>query len=52
MPTVPRFDASDRVANIPAARLMKQAGFGKGYNQENRVRIRSKHTLALVGVTL
>jgi UDP-N-acetylmuramate dehydrogenase len=45
---VPRFDAGDGLAKVPAAWLIERAGFGKGYSPGDGARISSKHTLALV----
>ena len=45
---VPRFDAGDGLVKVPAAWLIEQAGFGKGYSLGDGARISSKHTLALV----
>jgi UDP-N-acetylmuramate dehydrogenase len=46
----PRFPASDGGVKVPAAWLIEQAGFGKGYGHhgEGGARISAKHTLALV----
>ena len=44
---VPRFAAGDGLVKIPAAWLIEQAGFGKGYPGNGSARISSKHTLAL-----
>jgi UDP-N-acetylmuramate dehydrogenase len=33
---------------VPAAWLIEQAGFGKGYGAPGRARVSSKHTLALI----
>jgi len=46
--TVPRFDAGDGLVKVPAAWLIEQAGFAKGYSPGDGARISSKHTLALV----
>jgi UDP-N-acetylmuramate dehydrogenase len=46
--SVPHFPAGDGRVKIPAAWLIEQAGFGKGYPGEGGARISSKHTLALV----
>jgi len=43
---VPRF-AADGGVKVPAAWLIEQAGFGKGYPGAGAVRISAKHTLAL-----
>lgn len=43
---VPRFEAPDGAVKVPAAWLIEQAGFGKGYTAWG-ARISSKHTLAL-----
>jgi UDP-N-acetylmuramate dehydrogenase len=45
--SVPRFAAADGQVKIPAAWLIEQAGFGKGYPGDGGARISSKHTLAL-----
>ena len=45
---VPRFDAGDGLVKVPAAWLIEQTGFGKGYSLGDGARISSKHTLALV----
>jgi UDP-N-acetylmuramate dehydrogenase len=45
---VPHFAAGDGQAKVPAAWLIEQAGFGKGYNPGDGARISAKHTLALV----
>jgi UDP-N-acetylmuramate dehydrogenase len=45
---VPRFDAGPGLVKVPAAWLIEQAGFGKGYGLGDGARISSKHTLALV----
>ncbi len=45
---VPRFDAGGGLVKVPAAWLIEQAGFGKGYSLGDGARISSKHTLALV----
>ena len=45
--TVPRFSAADGLIKIPAAWLIEQAGFCKGY-ESGRVGISSKHSLALI----
>ena len=46
---VPRFAAKeDGLVKVPAAWLIEQAGFGKGYSPGDGARISSKHTLALV----
>ncbi|MBV9451387.1 MAG: UDP-N-acetylmuramate dehydrogenase [Streptosporangiaceae bacterium] len=44
----PRFAAGEGRVKVPAAWLIEQAGFGKGYAGPDGVRISSKHTLALV----
>jgi UDP-N-acetylmuramate dehydrogenase len=46
--TVPHFPAGDGQVKVPAAWLIEQAGFGKGYPGDGGARISSKHTLALV----
>jgi len=45
---VPRFAAGDGLVKVPAAWLIERAGFGRGYNPGDGVRISAKHTLALV----
>jgi UDP-N-acetylmuramate dehydrogenase len=45
---VPRFGAGDGLVKVPAAWLIEQAGFGKGYDPGDGARISAKHTLALV----
>jgi UDP-N-acetylmuramate dehydrogenase len=46
---VPRFAvAGDGLVKVPAAWLIEQAGFGKGYHPGDGARISAKHTLALV----
>ena len=48
---VPRFEVAgsgDGLVKVPAAWLIEQAGFGKGYSSGDGARISSKHTLALV----
>ena len=45
---VPRFDAGDGKVKVPAAWLIEHAGFGKGYGAPGRVRVSSKHPLALI----
>jgi UDP-N-acetylmuramate dehydrogenase len=45
---VPHFDAPDDQVKVPAAWLIEQAGFGKGYPGGGAAHISSKHTLALV----
>jgi UDP-N-acetylmuramate dehydrogenase len=45
---VPRFGAGEGLVKVPAAWLIEQAGFGKGYGPGDGARISSKHTLALV----
>jgi len=44
---VPHFAAGNGLVKIPAAWLIEQAGFGKGYPGNGSARISSKHTLAL-----
>jgi UDP-N-acetylmuramate dehydrogenase len=46
---VPQFNASGGLIKIPAAWLLEQAGFHKGY-QLGRAGISSRHTLALVNL--
>jgi len=45
---VPHFPSGDGQVKVPAAWLIEQAGFGKGYPGDGGARISSKHTLALV----
>ncbi len=45
--SVPHFPAADGQVKISAAWLIEQAGFSKGYTEDGRARISSKHTLAL-----
>jgi len=45
--SAPSFPAGDGLVKVPAAWLIEQAGFGKGYPGNGSVRISSKHTLAL-----
>ena len=45
--SVPHFPAGDGRVKVPAAWLIEQAGFGKGYPGPSGARISSKHTLAL-----
>ena len=44
---VPHFAAADGQVKVPAAWLIEQAGFTKGYSGDGSARISSKHTLAL-----
>jgi UDP-N-acetylmuramate dehydrogenase len=44
---VPHFPAEDGQVKVPAAWLIEQAGFTKGYAGDGGARISSKHTLAL-----
>ena len=44
---VPCFPAPGGLVKVPAAWLIEQAGFGKGYPGSGAARISSKHTLAL-----
>jgi UDP-N-acetylmuramate dehydrogenase len=44
---VPRFPAGDGQVKVPAAWLIEQAGFAKGYPAGGAARISAKHTLAL-----
>jgi UDP-N-acetylmuramate dehydrogenase len=44
---VPHFAAGDGLVKVPAAWLIEQAGFARGYPGNGRARISSKHTLAL-----
>jgi UDP-N-acetylmuramate dehydrogenase len=46
--SVPHFPAGEGQAKVPAAWLIEQAGFTKGYPRDGSARISSKHTLALV----
>ena len=46
--SVPHFPAGDGQVKVPAAWLIEQAGFGKGYPGAGGARISSKHTLALI----
>jgi UDP-N-acetylmuramate dehydrogenase len=46
--SVPHFPVGEGRAKIPAAWLIEQAGFTKGYSRDRTARISSKHTLALV----
>lgn len=45
---IPRFPAGPGRVKVPAAWLIGQAGFGKGYRGPGGARISAKHTLALV----
>ena len=45
---VPRYPAGDGLVKVPAAWLIEQAGFAKGYGAPAAARVSSKHTLALV----
>jgi UDP-N-acetylmuramate dehydrogenase len=45
--TVPHFAAANGQVKVPAAWLIEQAGFTKGYSGNGSARISSKHTLAL-----
>jgi UDP-N-acetylmuramate dehydrogenase len=45
--SAPSFPAGDGLVKVPAAWLIEQAGFGKGYPGNGSARISSKHTLAL-----
>jgi UDP-N-acetylmuramate dehydrogenase len=48
---VPRFEVAgsgDGLVKVPAAWLIEQAGFGKGYHPGDGARISAKHPLALV----
>src|SRR5256886_6245089 len=50
---VPRFEVAgsgDGLVKVPAAWLIEQAGFGRGYNPGDGARISAKRTLALVNV--
>ena len=47
---VPRFPAGDGLVKVPAAWLIEQAGFGKGYGAPSPARVSSKHVLALVNM--
>jgi UDP-N-acetylmuramate dehydrogenase len=44
---VPHFAAANGQVKVPAAWLIEQAGFTKGYSGDGSARISSKHTLAL-----
>jgi UDP-N-acetylmuramate dehydrogenase len=44
---VPRFSAEPNLVKVPAAWLIEQAGFHKGFQGPGAARISSKHTLAL-----
>ena len=46
-PDMPHWPAGDGRVKIPAAWLIEQAGFHKGFTLDGRVAISSKHTLAL-----
>jgi UDP-N-acetylmuramate dehydrogenase len=46
--SVPHFPAEDGQVKVPAAWLIEQAGFTRGYPGNGAARISSKHTLALV----
>jgi UDP-N-acetylmuramate dehydrogenase len=45
---IPQFPAGPGLVKVPAAWLIGQAGFGKGYPGPGGARISTKHTLALV----
>ena len=45
--SIPHFPAGDGQVKVPAAWLIEQAGFGKGYPGAGGARVSSKHTLAL-----
>lgn len=45
--SVPRYPAGPGYVKVPAAWLIEQAGFGKGYPGHGPARISTKHTLAL-----
>jgi UDP-N-acetylmuramate dehydrogenase len=47
-PGAPHFDAGDGRVKVPAAWLIEHAGFNRGYQGPDGVRISAKHTLALV----
>ncbi|MGI5485458.1 UDP-N-acetylmuramate dehydrogenase [Microtetraspora malaysiensis] len=49
-PGFPRWDMPDGAVKVPAAWLIENAGFPKGY-EKGRVRISTKHTLALTNPT-
>ncbi|GLW99612.1 UDP-N-acetylmuramate dehydrogenase [Microtetraspora sp. NBRC 16547] len=49
-PGHPRWDMPDGAVKVPAAWLIENAGFPKGY-EKGRVRISTKHTLALTNPT-
>ena len=44
----PRYETSPGLVKVPAAWLIEQAGFAKGYHGPGGARISAKHTLALV----
>ncbi len=46
-PAMPHWPAADGTVKIPAAWLIEQAGFRRGYSRGGGVAISSKHTLAL-----
>ena len=46
-PDMPHWPVEDGRVKVPAAWLIEQAGFGKGYGRGGGVAISSKHTLAL-----
>jgi UDP-N-acetylmuramate dehydrogenase len=46
-PAMPHWPAADGTVKIPAAWLIEQAGFSRGYSRGGGVAISSKHTLAL-----
>ena len=45
---VPKYDAGAGLVKVPAAWLIEQAGFAKGYGAPAPARVSTKHTLALV----
>jgi UDP-N-acetylmuramate dehydrogenase len=45
--SVPHFPAGEGQVKVPAAWLIEQAGFTRGYQRDGGARISSKHTLAL-----
>ena len=47
-PGVPHYPAGPGQLKVPAAWLIEQAGFGRGYRHPGGARISAKHTLALV----
>jgi len=45
---VPHYPAGDGLVKVPAAWLIEQSGFAKGYGAPSPARVSAKHTLALV----